>query len=224
MGHVVRLVLPLILSVALHAIPRLAAPLLLSASAEEGPNTDISANSPPRSNGQILPLDTHLATFSTSNGPINVNSSRKHVFPVQDTNVVLTISLGKQLDRQPLTNFLALAYDLVTRQVERHGADTVLPLGMFEWNLGEELEIFAESSLTMDRQMTWVILLDAIEGLQDFLIGLRYYREAACQVSLAGAMRTFVGYIDLRAKPSSSRIHVARSLPAIPIGDRHRNM
>lgn len=219
-----RLVLPLILSVALHATPRLAAPLLPSASSEGGPNTDIWAASPPRSNGQILPLATHSATFSTSNGPINVNSSRKHVFPVQDTNVVLTISLGKPLDRQPLTSFLALAHDLVTRKVERHGADTVLPMGMFEWDLGEELEIFAESSLTLDRQMTWVILMDAIKGLQGFLIGLRYYREATCQISLSGPMRTFVGYIDLRAKPSSSTINVARSLPAIPMVDRHRNM
>lgn len=223
MQLVVRLVLPLVLAVALHAIPRLASPLIPDASSEDGPTTLISAHSEPRSNAQISSLDTHLTVPPTTDAPVNVTSSKKHIFPVQDTDVVLTISLGKRLDIEPLASFLALAQDLVTGRVERDGADTVLPMGMFEWDLGEGLEIFAESSVDLGHQMTWVILMDAIKGLRDFLVGLKNYREAACQVSLAGTVRTSVGYIDLRTKPTSSEINVRRSFPTIPVVDHHRS-
>ncbi|KAL8762144.1 MAG: hypothetical protein Q9184_001800 [Pyrenodesmia sp. 2 TL-2023] len=224
MQLIVRLVLPLVLAVALHAIPRLASPLIPDASSEDGPTTLISAHSRPRSNVQISSLDTHLTVASTKDAPVNVTSSKKHIFPVPDTDVVLTISLGKRLDIEPLASLVALAEDLVIRQVGRDGADTVLPMGMFEWDLGEGLEILAENSVTLEHQMTWVILMDAIKGLQEFLDGLENYREAACQVSLAGSVRTSVGYINLRIKPTSSEINVRRSLPTIPVVDHHRNI
>lgn len=224
MQLVVRLILPLVLAVALHAIPRLASPLIPGASSENGPITVTNAYPRPRYNVQISSLDTHLTVASTTDAPVRVTSSKEHVFPVQDTNVVLAINLGKRLDIEPLASFLVHAEDLVTSQIENHGADTVLTMGRFEWDLGEELEIIAGSSVTLDHQMTWVMLMNAVKGLQDFLVGLKNYREAACQVSLAGSVRTSVGYIDLRIKPTSSGINVRRSLPIIPVGNHHTNM
>ncbi|KAL9018836.1 MAG: hypothetical protein Q9185_003854 [Variospora sp. 1 TL-2023] len=88
-------------------------------------------------------------------------------------------------------------------------------MGTFEYSLGEELGVFAESSLLVN-QMTWGILKDSIKGLQDFLVGLRNFREAECRVNMADPAGSFVGYVDLKIRKASSKLHLARDVLTLP--------
>lgn len=218
-----RLVLPLVLAVTLHTIPRLAFPLSSGSSSPNVPTTDIDAYTLPRSTVRTTPSYKHSANVITSEASFNVTGIKKYVFPVQDTNVVLTIHLGKRLDRISLGIFLDVTEDFVTTQVRRTGPDAILPMGMFEWDMGEDLQLFAESSLVLDHQMTWAILMNAIKGLQDFLIGLQNYREASCQVSLVGPARTFVGYLDLRTRLERPKTNVGRDVPTVLVVNHRTN-
>lgn len=194
-----RLVLPSVLAVILHAIPSLAFPLSSASASENNPTTDAISRIPPPSNVT----------------GINVNSFRKHVYRVQGTNVVLRISLGKRIEGIELASFLHITGDFVTSQAARHGYNTLVPMGTFEYSLGEELGVFAESS-PLVYQMTWGILKDSIKGLQDFLVGLRNFREAECFVNMADPAGSFVGYVDLKIRKAPSKLHLARDVLTLP--------
>lgn len=195
-----RLVLPSVFAVILHAIPSLAFPLSSGSASENNPTTDAISRIPPPSN-------------VTS---IDVNSFRKHVYRVQGTNVVLTISLGKWIEGIELASFLHLTEDFVTSQAVRHGYNTLLPMGTFEYSLGEELGVFAESSQALVYQMTWGILKDSIKGLQKFLVELRNFREAECRVNMADPAGSFVGYVNLKIRKAHSKLDLARDVLTLP--------
>lgn len=219
MRFAIRLALPLILTITLRAIPCLASPLSSGACPEKILTTDISTETLPRSKEQTTPTDTYLTSINTFKAPYNVAGFKKYIFPVRDSDVVLTIDLRKRVDKAHLANFLEVAEDHVGAQVVRSGPEATLPMGMFEWDLGEDLEIFAESSLTLLRPMTWSILRDAIRGLQEFLTGLKNYREAACRVNLGDPIGLFTGYIDLKARVRTPKTKVTRDVPTLPLGN-----
>ncbi|KAL8719076.1 MAG: hypothetical protein Q9225_003871 [Loekoesia sp. 1 TL-2023] len=195
------------------------APLSSGAYPEKILTTDIRTQTLPRSKEQTTPTDTHLTRVNTLEAPYNVAGFKKYIFPVRDSDLVLTIDLGKRVDKVHLASFLEVAKDHVGTQIARFGPEAVLPLGIFEWDLGEDLEIFAESSLTLLRPMTWSILRDAIRGLQEFLIGLKNYREAACRVHLGDPIGLFIGYIDLKARVRIPKTKVTRDVPTLPLGN-----
>ncbi|KAI4092428.1 MAG: hypothetical protein LQ344_003494 [Seirophora lacunosa] len=212
-----RLLLPLAFAVTLHAIPR-------GSSSENVPTTDPIPHTLPPSYVKSPVSDTHVARLSTRETRLDVTGLKKYVYRVQDTNVVLTISLGKRMERIELASFLDVTEDFVLKQTVRYGYNALLPMGTFEWSLGEELEVFAESSPALAHQMTWGVLKDAIKGLQDFLVGLGYYREAACRVSMADPAGSFVGFLDLHFRREPHQLHVARDASTIPVVKDNSNL
>lgn len=211
-----RLALPFLLAFTSHANPRLASPSSSGPSSKTITANDISPHVLPRSVPQSWPSYTHLASDTASKEPFNIIGLAKHVFPVPGTNVILTISLGKALENVALASFLGATEDHVQTQIARYGPNAVLPMGMFEWDLGEDLEMVAASPLELIHVMTWVDLKNAIKGLQEFLIGRQNYREAACRVSLSHPMGLFIGHVDVIKRPISGKINVGRSVTTIP--------
>ena len=214
-----RLGLPLVLAISLHAIPRLAFPLSGSACPEEVQITDISTYTGPRSEVHTTSPDTHLSSISTANVQYRVTGLKKHTFRVKDSDVVLSLSLGKPLDRASLIKFLEVAEDHVVGQVAKSGSNTTLPTRTFKWDTGEALAIFAESSLDSPSQMTWSILRDAIRGLQEFSITSTNYCEATCHIYLGNPTGPFAGVINLDSRQITPYKIVPRDSPTSPVAN-----
>ncbi|KAL8737590.1 MAG: hypothetical protein Q9181_001532 [Wetmoreana brouardii] len=221
-----RLALPLVLAVALHAIPRLAHPLssdVLAVSLGNGPRTDITIFPVPRSNVQLSPPTTSQSSNTTSSFPTPLRSWKKYVFPIEGAGLALTIKLAAPLDKVHLAAFLAVTKDHVDRQRRRFGPNEGLPSGLFEYDLGEDIEISVDSPPSLTHHMTWRILEDVIHGLQEFLVGMKNYREASCCVFAADPAGLFLGYVDVRKRSQPRQANIARSLPALVSTDDNSN-
>ncbi|KAI4172956.1 MAG: hypothetical protein LQ343_003243 [Gyalolechia ehrenbergii] len=212
-----RLALPLLLALSLHAIPRLAFPLSSGAYPEKVPTTDISTHALSGSKEQTTSTDTPLTSLTTPNAPYNITGPREYIFRVQDSDVVLIIRLGKPVEKGALASFLEVAKDHVEQQAAGYGPNQLLPSGMFEWDLGERLEIDAKTSPALIAPMTWSIFVDAIGGLREFLVGLKSGREAACRVMIGDAFGLFAGYVELRTRVPAPKAHIARDVPILPV-------
>ncbi|KAL9599618.1 MAG: hypothetical protein Q9219_003701 [cf. Caloplaca sp. 3 TL-2023] len=213
-----RLALSVVLAILVHALPGLASSLPSVSCPEKVPTTDTDIHTQP-SRRQSVPQDLRLIGITTSNTLHNITGLKKYIFPVRDSNIVLTISLGKRLNRISLSSFLEVAEDYVSHQSVAYGPNTVLPLDTFEWDMGEDLEIIAITSHTFVRPMTWLILRDAIKGMQEFLIGLKNYREASCRVYWADASGLFTGHVNLRRRLTVPKTNVARDIPNLTVAD-----
>ncbi|KAL8699048.1 MAG: hypothetical protein Q9201_006222 [Fulgogasparrea decipioides] len=212
------LALPLVLAIAFHAIPRLAHPLS-DVSSDNGPRSDISTLPIPRSNVQLQPSATTQSSNTTSRFPPPLRSWKKYVFPIEGTGLALTISLGALLDKVRLAAFLAVTKDYVNGQRRRFGPNQGLPSGLFEYDLGDDIEISADSPASLTRHITWRILEDVIHGLQGFLVGMKNYREASCRVYAADPAGVFLGYVHVRKRSEPRQANIARSLPALVPAD-----
>lgn len=191
---------PVVLAVALHAIPRLLAYPLSSSnvSTKSGPTTDISPLSIPPSSPTDRPL----------------TSLNKYVFPLEGAGLVLTISLGASLDKVSLASFLAVTIDHVQDQRARFGPNAHLPSGWYDWDMGEEIGMVAESPTSLDHHMTWSILENVLRGLQEVTVEKKNYREVACRVNMAGPAGSFLGYVDVGRRSRRPRADaVRRSFP-----------
>lgn len=130
---------------------------------------------------------------------------------------MLIIRLGKPVEKGALASFLEVAKDHVEQQAAGYGPNQLLPSGMFEWDLGERLEIDAKTSPALIAPMTWSIFVDAIGGLREFLVGLKSGREAACRVMIGDAFGLFAGYVELRTRVPAPKAHIARDVPILPV-------
>ncbi|KAL8949126.1 MAG: hypothetical protein Q9222_004737 [Ikaeria aurantiellina] len=204
----------LVLAIAIHAVPHLARQLSSSSSSSlTAPLSDVKSSLLSTSTSQVpIVSDTPQSFANNHQAQSQFAGLRKYIYPVPDTNIVLTLKLGERLDRITLASFLAVTKDFVERRIEQYGPDAALPQGLFHWDLGEELEINADSPPELDRPMTWTLLKDAITGLQEFLIGLKNYRAAACRVNFAGPGGAFLGYLDVRRRRQVAHTNAIRDL------------
>ncbi|KAL8937230.1 MAG: hypothetical protein Q9211_003787 [Gyalolechia sp. 1 TL-2023] len=210
--------LSLFLTLSLHASPRLAFPLSSATYPEKVPTTDISPHALPRSIEHTTSTDSLLPRVTPPHALSNTIGLKTHIFPVQGSNVVLIISLGNRVTRVALPSLLERAKDHVEKQIARYGPNGVLPSGRFQLDVGERLEIDASTSPALIAPMTWSILRDVIEGLQEFLVGPRN-REASCRVMIGDALGLFTGNVNLRTRVAAPKTPVARDFPTLPVGN-----
>ncbi|KAL8873532.1 MAG: hypothetical protein Q9174_001013 [Haloplaca sp. 1 TL-2023] len=233
----------ILFALALHAIPRVSAhPLSLSdLSVDSGPRTDpthslspslLSANDEPLNNRALPRIRDSVSGF------------RKYIFPIEGTNLVLTIRLGRSLKEQRISlgSLLAVTEQYVQDLRARFGDDGHLPNGLFEFDLHDGIEFAADSPPELASHITFAILESVVHGLSDFLMGLKNYREAACQVRTAGPEGQFLGsslsrrinvpinaavYIDIRAQWTRLDLRAVHSVLVIArqwATDRMRSM
>lgn len=210
---------PLVFATTLHAIPRLAQPIV---SAKEIPTSEISLhsdNNVPRDNNlrsSSSPSDILFSRTLLSDSHFNVTGLNDYVYPVPQTDLILTITLGARLDGSSLAVFLDATEDVLVQAISRLGKDTGSPKNIFEFDLGEDLEFVAESLPALSQRLTWTFTKDTIAGLQQFLIQDKRYREASCRVNRASGDKAYLGSVDLRKRTTPPRTNLVRSLPHSP--------
>ncbi|KAL8813233.1 MAG: hypothetical protein Q9223_001742 [Gallowayella weberi] len=205
--------LSVVLAITLHAIPLLAQPL----AAKKIPTSGVSL---PRVN------DLQSSSLSTksplSDSRFIVKGFNEYIYPLEHTNIVLTIKFGASLNRDPLSLFLDLTEDVVAEAIVNFGGETNLPMNLIEWDFGENLSLVAASSQSLHHRLTWSVTEDAITGLQHFLVDQKRYRAASGRVGSADGDKALLGYVDVRRRSRPPHAEAVRSLPILPLrGNRN---
>ncbi|KAL8998984.1 MAG: hypothetical protein Q9169_002090 [Polycauliona sp. 2 TL-2023] len=204
-----------VLALALHATPRLAQPISAGLPVRQLPTTEDRLS---KANVQSPSVSTSPSTFLLSDS-FDVTSSGAHTFTTKGTNVVLTITVGAELDGPSLTNFLDATHDVMVQSISKFGGASVLPLNILEWDQGQDLQIITKSAQDPSQALTWALTTEVIEGLQRLLGGIHGYHEVSCRVNLATEGKDFLGYVDVRRKKEIRQANLIRSLPIPPSVD-----
>ncbi|KAL8716104.1 MAG: hypothetical protein Q9220_000009 [cf. Caloplaca sp. 1 TL-2023] len=210
--HPTILSLLLVLASTVHAVPHPARRSSTSSSLGSAASIDVKSSSLPPSVSHASALDTPRFLADNHQIQSQIAGLKKHIYPVPGTNIVLTLSLRERLDGVSLASFLAVTKDHVESLIARYGPDAGLPSGLFDWDMGEELEISVDSPPELDRPMTWALLKDTITGLQDFLIGSNNYRAASCRINFAGPRGAFLGYLNVGRRLKAAHKNAIRDL------------
>ncbi|KAL8673243.1 MAG: hypothetical protein Q9168_002319 [Polycauliona sp. 1 TL-2023] len=213
--------LPLLLTLSLHASPRLARPISTSAGSSlrqiptnvlSQPKANLPSPSATSSNG-CLSLSDRL----------DVTPFNAHARTIRSTNVILTITTGAELSGPALASFLGATYDVVVRGVTTFGGASGLPMDILEWDQGRDLEFVAESVRRSTQALTWALTKEVIEELQRFVGGVTGYRETSCRVNLATGGKDLLGYVNVRRRKAIRQTNLVRSLP-VPLSINNKNI
>lgn len=190
MKFVLRLALPLLLTLSLHAIPRLALPLS-GTYPEKLATVELKTHLLLRSEEQTGSTDTHLNSLSTPNLivardiptlPIGNDSTLwaldfsfhtpLYMLIVFRITPPLPISAEAQIDLRPqrqrldyqaVRNILAVTRDWLLENIEDNGRQTSIAHGGFVRSLAEGVQISMVQAPT--KRLTYGLALDAVERL-----------------------------------------------------------